>query len=355
MIAWYFLLGALAVLISLLLFGFVGCNWVFGLEETTLTPPQEGNYPDVVKGEPSLVAYWRLGEPSTTPVPSSGGAAKDELGIFNGDYFKLTPLTFPDVIRHSPTTPGNITIGASGLLEFAPLQTSTCIDVDGGFVQVPFNDQLNPAQFSFEVIVEPNSNLDPAFSYCLVESTGPPGPAGVDPKKTGWGLYLGPSDINNPNPAGPLLWQVWMGDGAQLQRVAIAKADFPKRSDGTVIPLSSKTYLCLTFDGQQKLQLFQYCPDQAQDLTYPNLQALITPIPTFSFIRNTNSPLGGGGFFIGTGSTLFPIFGAPPQRLYPFKGKIQEAALYNIDLSAPDNAGIMNTLAMHIMSGFNIA
>ena len=264
----YLLIGALAVLLSLLLCGFVGCNWVFGLEETSLIPPAEGNYPDVVKGEPSLVAYWRLGEPSTTPVPSSGGAARDELGNFNGDYFKLNPVTFPDVIRHSPTTPGNITIGASGLLEFAPLQTSTCIDVDGGFVQVPFNGQLNPSPFSFEVIIEPASALDPTFPYCLAESTGPPGPQGLDPKKTGWGLYLGPSDLNNPNPAGPLLWQVWMGDGTQFQRVAIAKPGFPQRSDGTVIPQSSKTYLCLTFDGQQNLQLFLYCPDQGQDLTY---------------------------------------------------------------------------------------
>ena len=47
----YFLIGALAVLLSLLLCGFVGCNWVFGLEETSLIPPMEGNYPDVVKGE----------------------------------------------------------------------------------------------------------------------------------------------------------------------------------------------------------------------------------------------------------------------------------------------------------------
>ena len=98
----YVLIGALAVLLSLLLCGFVGCNWVFGLKETSLIPPAEGNYPDVVKGEPSIVAYWRLGEPSTTPVPSSGGAARDELGNFNGDYFKLNPVTFPDVIRHSP-------------------------------------------------------------------------------------------------------------------------------------------------------------------------------------------------------------------------------------------------------------
>ena len=106
---------------------------------------------------------------------------------------------------------------------------------------MPFNGQLNPSPFSFEVIIEPASALDPTFPYCLAESTGPPGPQGLDPKKTGWGLYLGPSDLNNPNPAGPLLWQVWMGDGTQFQRVAIAKPGFPQRSDGTVIPQSSKT------------------------------------------------------------------------------------------------------------------
>jgi hypothetical protein len=357
MIALYFLIGALAVLVSVSLFGFVGCNWFFGLEETTLIPPTVGNYPDVIKGEPGLVAYWRLGDTGTVPTSgTSGGAAKDELGNNNGDYFKLNPVTFPDTIRHSPAIPmPTVTLGDSpGLLQLAPLQSDPCIYVYGGFMRVQFDSQLNPASFTFEALVYPDSGLDPTFPYCLVESTGPPGPQGTDPKKTGWGLYLGPSDINNPNPAGPLLWQVWMGDGTQLQRVAIAKPDFPKKSDGTGIPISSLTYLALTFDGQQKLQLFVFHPDNNQDLTFENLQALTTPIPSFTFKLNGTSSDGQGNFFIGTGSTLFPIFGAPPQRLYPFKGKIQEVALYNKDLSAPDNAGIMTSLTPHVTSGLNL-
>ena len=92
-------------------------------------------------------------------------------------------------------------------------------------MQVPWADELNPPQFTFEAWVLPDPFLDPKYFYCLAESTGP---QGLDPKNTGWGLYLGPSDLNNPDPAGPLFWQVWMGDGNQFNRVAIAKPDFPQ-------------------------------------------------------------------------------------------------------------------------------
>ncbi len=40
MIALYFLIGALAVLVTLLLFGFVGCDVVFGLERDPPPAPR---------------------------------------------------------------------------------------------------------------------------------------------------------------------------------------------------------------------------------------------------------------------------------------------------------------------------
>jgi len=44
----------------------------------------------------------------------------------------------------------------------------------------------------------------------------------------------------------------------------------------------------------------------------------------------------------------------PFQRLYPFKGKIQEVALYNVDLSVYNNSiAIQGVLASHELSGGN--
>ena len=134
------------------------------------------------------------------------------VGDFPGDYFKLDPVATPDDLRHSPAHPGEIILGVTpGLLELTP-QDEFAVYFHGWGVragavargaQPAHNSLLKPGSL-------PTSSLDPKYFYCLVESTGP---QGLGPKKTGWGLYLGPSDLDNPDPAGPLFWQVWMGDG----------------------------------------------------------------------------------------------------------------------------------------------
>ncbi len=351
MTVFYFLTGALAVLVTLLLCGFVGCDRVFGLEPVPppgMTPPSPEDYPAVVEATPDLVAYWRLGEPSMTPVPSSGGAAKDEVGGFNGDYFKLNPVTTPDYVRHSPALPtSTIDLGVTpGLLEANNQENDPCIYVNGGYVQVPWDNHLNPQQFSLEAWVSPDPGLDPQFYYCLVESTGP---SGLGPKKTGWGLYLGP-DPGNP---GHLVWQVWMVFNNTFNQVAVGKFDFLKDATNQVIPQLRLTYLVLTFDGFHNLQLWLYFPDIGMDLSALETPYLNITMPNFTFQPNDVSPNGQGEFVIGTGSNLFPVLGAPTQRLYPFAGKIQEVALYKRDLSAPNNAGVQSTLRQHENAGGN--
>ena len=300
MIGLYFLMGALVLLVSILLFGFVGCGFeASGVDPCAPSPSVD--YPTAVTSTAELVAYWRLGEPGTTPVPSSGGAARsqvpDEVGGSNfhhGDYFKLAPVATPDDLRHSPATIGQIILGITpGLLELENQINSPCIVTDGGYVQAPWAEALNPSQFTLEAWVLPDPFLDPKYFYCLAESTGP---QGLGPKKTGWGLYLGPSDINTPNPAGPLFWQVWMGDGNQFNRVAIAKPDFPKDSEGNVISQLRLTYLALTFDGVQDLKLFLYFPNNQQDLNALETSVLDIPNPPIIFLRNDPSPDGRGRF-----------------------------------------------------------
>jgi hypothetical protein len=342
MIGWFFLMGALAILVVVLLLGFVGCGATLGD-----VPDIQGDYGTAIESTPGLVAYWRLGEPAATPVPSTGGAAQSEVGGVHGDYSKLAPEASPNNQLHAPATSGAIILGViPGLLEIPPQGQFACINTDGGYVQVPWAEELNTPQFTLEAWVLPNPLLDPKYFYCLAETTGP---QGLGQKKTGWGLYLGPSDISNPNPAGPLFWQVWMGDGNQLKRAAIASPDFPTPGFSQL----RLTYLALTFDGSQKLQLFLYFPNTGQDISMAQLQALEIPNPPIIFQRNDASADGQGDFFIGTGSnlTLIPFSG---DRLYPFKGKIQEVALYKTDLSAPQNLGVQKTLAGHELSGGNL-
>ena len=83
MIGLYFLIGALALLVTLLLFGFVGCGFQAGAIRCAPSPASRLSH--TVKATADLVAYWRLGEPDTTPVPSSGGAAKERVADENGD------------------------------------------------------------------------------------------------------------------------------------------------------------------------------------------------------------------------------------------------------------------------------
>jgi hypothetical protein len=333
MIGLYFLLGALAVLVIILFFGFVGCA------DLVEGSPQ---YSACVKETPGLVAYWRLGE------LSSDEPAKDEIGGFDGNYFTLDTAE-EDVDFHSPATTGTITPGAPGLL----VEEQKSFSVDGGGVRVPFNNNLNPFDFTFEAWVDLfDFGYDERFFYCLVESAGPPG---LGQKKRGWGLYLGPDDPDNPpdDPSG-LRWQVWMGDGDQFKRVAIAKPDFPTDSQGNVITPLTLTYLALTFNfDEKKLQLWLFVPNTDQvaeeGINLPDSFQALEADPSISFLRNDPDEDGQGDFFIGTGSNLFPDAGTPNQRLYPLKGRIQEVALYDKDLSEEENGGVIFSLLDHFM------
>jgi hypothetical protein len=372
---WYLLLVPLAVLVILPLFGFIGCSFCPSSES-------DGYYPDLIKDEPNLVAYWRLGEPSTTPVPSSGGAAVDQQAMFNGDYLLLVPRA-ADIQRHSPTTIGTISLGVTpGLLidtKLGPTQSQdSCILADGGYVRVPANDALNPPVFTFECWIdltgfdqEPEGNY-----YCLVESTGPANEA--DPRSIGFGLYLGPQFPNAPT--GAYFWQVWMGDGTQFRQVAVG-------SQPVDAAQSRLTYLALTFAGNNSsvhddqgndlnfnLALYLYRPDTQQEISVPSLQALHGT--TNNFTPNTVANGGGGDFFIGAGSNLFPdaapwsfvqVASSPPQAVpvhtvtatYP---GTQAAGNFNIVVvgwrgqnalvqSVTDSAGNSYTLATGPVTG----
>jgi hypothetical protein len=195
-----FLVGALAVLVMVLLFGFMGCSLDdFGTGTAT-------DYPSTIQVTPGLVAYWRLQEPASTPTAVEGNPAppgdiafsannqanpQDPSNPFNGAYFELNPAA-ADAARHSNQTTGTLNLGTPGILDLLP--GNTCVQVEGGFVQVPFNAALNPSAFSLEAWVVPfdeGFHPDPQYYQCLVESTGP---AGLGKRTSGWGLFIGPQD-----------------------------------------------------------------------------------------------------------------------------------------------------------------
>jgi hypothetical protein len=340
------LLGALAVLVSISLFGFVGCAAIAGLDEDFKVAP---SYDQSIQGESTLVAYWRLGEPIATPVPSTGGTAKSETNRHNGDYQPLG--TAPaDTARHSPPVGGTpIQLGQKpGLLTKSPDHTGMQSTSGAGYVQIPFADELNTTTFTFEAWLNPDigddDNKFPGNYYCIVESTGPAGKDGLGKKSAGFGLYIGPKDVPPKTPPGPYFWQVWMGDGTKLSQVGVSNKP---------VEFKKTTYLALTFSADTGLQLFVYLPGTKQNLDAMTGQLNVNFPPGFKFRAAVDSQFL-GDFFIGSGSNLYPdVPGAPTQRLYPFKGYIQEVAMYNADLSAPNNTGLAK-LAGHELSGGDV-
>ena len=322
---WILLLTPVAVLVVLLLFGFVGCDKVLGLDNITPNPPPD--YGADIAAEPSLVAYWRLGEPAGTPVPSTG-TATDQTGAHNGNY--NSAVITADAKRHSFSAPATITLGITpGLLEVTKPVDETvdpCIEVNGAFVEVPFDAALSPSPFTVEAWIYPEFGADPANNfYCLVETSAPAG--GVQ-KKFGFGLYAGPA-----NPAStqqqPYQWQVWMGNGSNFQQVAVST---------DTVKFNQITYLALTYDSginapAPNLILYTYYPGTNQDISFNSIAKLQANVANY----RPNNQAGGGSFLIGMGRNLFPGVTVDPVPLQPFlyafSGKIQEVAVYSAALS----------------------
>src|ERR1019366_5847017 len=311
------LLGAVAVLATMLLFGFVGC----GLEQGgVMSGLGNDDYPTTIQKTPGLVAYWRLQERfPPTPVPSSGGAAVCENDkSLSGDYFNFSSAK-PDEPHVSNRANGTVK-NSNPLLDLLPLG-ATSVQFDGGFMRVPYDARLNPSgAFTFEAWVTISPPVQPVghipYYQCIVESRD---------SKGGWGLYLGPQDPNTSN--NDLYWLLFAIDSYnQFVQVALS----PKKA---VITSLQPSFLVLTNNGTMEWTLWIYIAgtNPPQGLDKLDLQA-IPPTGYGGF-----KPNGSGAFYIGAGSNLFPAalpLPPPSRRLYPFVGSIQEVAFYNQDLSA---------------------
>jgi hypothetical protein len=201
-----------------------------------------------------------------------------------------------------------------------PGQTS--VRVDGGYVEVGFSAALNPPEFTIEAVVLPE--WDPAESgvfRCVIasreETTGPP------IRRHGYILYAGPTlDPVTAQVVDPTMrWQAWVGTGAddELWQWLVG----PPVEEGP-------TYLAATCDGTT---LRLYVANEKMDLDLPRIEMAVTYSP------NPGQPL-----YIGMGA---PDRAVPdPGPLYPFKGRMQEVAVY--DAVLPDEA-FFNRLATAVL------
>ncbi len=287
------LLAPLALLVVVALFRSVGCT----LDRSGLLEEAVGwDYDGTVLSHANLAGYWRLGE-------TAGTTATDATGANNGTYESETLVE--DAGALSPAAPGVTTLGAPGMVASESAHTS--VHVDGGYVEVPFAAALNTAQFSIEIWAAPD--WDPAETVgagdkpvrCLMASREVSGGPGGSPR--GFALYAWRDPLDTADTT--FRWQIWVGNG-------MAGEDWVKRV-GPPVEFGQPTHLAVTYDGTT---LKLYVNGSEDEAGTPD-EATAT-----AYSPNTSSPL-----YIGMGAP------EAPAPLYPFKGRLQEAAVYNAALT----------------------
>jgi hypothetical protein len=326
---WYFLLTPLAVLAVLAIFRFVGCNQIFDLDETFL----EGYVSDV-SGETGLVSYWRLQEdhnaepesPTADNTPVSGGTARDEKGVNAGTY-KVIRLPAPSPFIDSPTADGTLTLQAAGLLDQGfDSTTNRSVNVDGGYVEIPFAPALQLTSFSIEALVSPEwSEAESGLFRTVIAFH-----QGQTVGAFGFALYAGPEDPVVRT--GPAVWQIWLGDGASFHQVPFNHGSKP------LVQFNRTNYLAITYNDSTKLlNLYNFSAEGEMD------NGPFNPVSELPVVYQANTDP--------TTNFLIGIDRTPPNSTvplaWPFKGRIQEVAVYDRALS-------LQRIISHIGSGLNL-
>jgi hypothetical protein len=293
--------GFLAIMCALC---FVGCNFQPG------GLPGAGffQYQDSIRNIVGNVALWPLNEVTGTtafnlaasPPPGTDGtylATAVPYPDDSGDALASAPSpgTFPALGQ----TPG---IVGGDCLNGDPNQQSPCTIFDGGYVNVPANAAINPAQFTIEAWVRPDwTAADPAAYRVVLMSRNKDGGAA-----RGFTLNARPDNS----------WAVSVGDGtspAEVEEVV-----------GSKLILGMSNYLAATYDGSTLTLFVDGFPSSKPNITYA---------------PNTTKPL-----YIGTGAPELPLRTSPVVNdpthgpLNPFKGVIQDVAIYNRALTAHEIA-----------------
>jgi hypothetical protein len=292
----------LSLLAIVLLFSFVGC----GLDTSGLGNPAYTQYTtNTILPTAGLIAYWPLSEPAgaTTAVDLKGGR--------NGTY--VTAPAYPsDPTHNSAAAPGTYQLAQPGIVPGDTVQPgndpdvrTTCLEVNGGYVSVPFNAALNPTKaqgFTLEAWVRVDwAATDPAAYRCVIASRD------ASSGDKGFALFATPDN----------LWEIWVGNGG----------GGPKgwtMATGEAVSFGTTSYLAVTYDGTT---LTLYVDGQV------SLSGVKPPDPSRKNPQPASyAPTSKNALYIGTGEPELPLRpqapGVEAGPLHPFVGEVQDVALY---------------------------
>lgn len=318
--------ASLLVLVSVSLlvlisgFCFVGCVLDTHGTGTGEPPPDKPftKYSDT-DVKPTAVAYWPLSEASATAgKPVAQAIAKDVVGNSDGNYTHkgnapagMFPCPFIPISPGLDSAPaiGSLALGVVSLLPGDAVQPgndpnilTTGMQVDGGFVTVPYNSVINPApKFTLECWARPEWTAADAPAFrSIVDSRTISGGGTVF---TGYALIV--------NQAGN--WEAELSVVGAAENVKVT---------GGKAALSETAHLVLT------------CDSITATLFVNGVPAATKPLGGM-FALNTQSPLviGVGAPWLTTRAMGVP---EPAFPLTPFKGTIQDVAVYNTVLADSD-------------------
>jgi hypothetical protein len=305
-------IGMLAVVWS---FCFVGVC----LPTTGIATP----YSNTILKELSLIAYWPLndgmGTPPTQPPPGSKsiGSAADLSGKNHvGSYLipPIYPTNPPAGSAGSMQIPGTpvINLDQSSIVpgdvsnsNITDTVDAASVDLEGGYVSIPWSTPNALQQFTFEAWIKPNPNL------------------------AGFQGVVFSALLNN---AGFTGFQVLINAMNQLVVfIGNSTPNFPPQPTlTTAIDPTDITYIAVTCDIAGNFTLFANGVDQDTPAT-PQMFSNTGYVPVDPTQQVT--------YFIGAGENEDPLrtqdgaMGAPE---FPFLGQIQSVALYSTALGTTD-------------------
>jgi hypothetical protein len=351
---------SLVVLLPILLLGIVSVFCFVGCVLQTHGIPFTQYSKLLVLGTQGIAAYWPLDETNDT-LPAHDGAPNPVPGKYvDPNTLGLAPVTpgtiylWPQVPVPNPpgpdavsaAGPGQLSLGQPGLVKGDAKQPgddpsilTTCMTVNGGYVQVPFDPKWNPPSFTLEAWVQvgwtANTKVDPLAWRAVLDGRGQ---NTQDPNAPcqGFAIMAMPDDKQPPQPPPPAPpvppvyhWTVIVGNGASgfagfsFLHDTGPQITLANPNPAPEQPPAAPVYLAVTYDAaSMTLTLFVDGVQRAQQMNQP-------------FVANTASPL-----YIGAGAPYAPnrqmsgsTSGGP---LFPFFGSIQDVAIYSVVLSPTD-------------------
>jgi hypothetical protein len=275
-------------------------------------PPSDGKppkYRDYIMGESTtgtvkhpikpnkadVIGYWRLTDPAGSTV------AKDEKGFQDGTYVSGTAL--PNVnptaaVAGSEAALGDIEEGKTGLIVSDPAALGRSFK--GGFVRVPFKQDLHTDEFTIEAWILP-PGLRPNYEHMLFDTGGRYALPGSTARDRGFRVF---EDRTGH-------WQVRVAIGATDVYAAPPLVPRPDRNHFALVMQNSGAA------GAKQLMIY--------------LNGKLTVSETLpSYARPDTVPL-----FIGVENTTTTVAGAPVFR-HPFMSQIQEIVLHKKPLSVEE-------------------